>query len=50
MPENRTLSAAPDASGGGTGTTPANPVSKAVELPPVPKLMAGVMNLRKDDD
>jgi enoyl-[acyl-carrier protein] reductase I len=45
MPENRTLSAAPDASGGGTGTTPANPVSKAVELPPVPKLMAGKRGL-----
>ena len=45
MPENRTLSAAPDASGGGTGTTPAAPVSKAVELPPVPKLMAGKRGL-----
>src|SRR5262245_63282119 len=45
MPENRTLSAAPDASGGGTGTTPATPVSKAVELPAVPKLMAGKRGL-----
>src|ERR1044072_8410335 len=36
MPEDRTLSAAPDASGGGTGPTPATPVSKAVDLPPVP--------------
>ncbi len=45
MPENRTLSAAPDASGGGTGTTPAAPVSKAVELPSVPKLMAGKRGL-----
>ena len=45
MPENRILSAAPDASGGGNGTTPAAPVSKAVELPPVPKLMAGKRGL-----
>jgi enoyl-[acyl-carrier protein] reductase I len=41
MPEDRTLSAAPDASGGGTGAAPAIPVSKAVDLPAVPKLMAG---------
>src|SRR5260221_9705237 len=45
MPENRTVSAAPDASGGGTGTTPANPVSKAIALPDVPKLMAGKRGL-----
>src|SRR5947207_11131539 len=45
MPENRILSAAPDASGGGNGTTPAAPVSKAVELPSVPKLMAGKRGL-----
>ena len=43
MPEDRTLAAAPDASGGGTGT--ATPVSKAVELPSVPKLMAGKRGL-----
>ena len=42
MPNDRTLSAAPDASGGGTAThTP----SKAVELPQVPKLMAGKRGL-----
>jgi enoyl-[acyl-carrier protein] reductase I len=45
MPENRTLSAAPDASGGGTGTPSATPVSKAVDLPSVPKLMAGKRGL-----
>jgi enoyl-[acyl-carrier protein] reductase I len=44
MPENRTLSAAPDASGGSTGT-PAAPVSKAVDIPSVPKLMAGKRGL-----
>ncbi len=45
MPEDRTLTAAPDASGGGPGTAPAAPVSKAVELPSVPKLMAGKRGL-----
>jgi enoyl-[acyl-carrier protein] reductase I len=45
MPENRTLPAAPDAAGGATGTTAANPVSKAVDLPTVPKLMAGKRGL-----
>src|SRR5881394_1795658 len=45
MPEDRILTAAPDASGGGIGTAPATPVSKAVELPPVPKLMAGKRGL-----
>jgi enoyl-[acyl-carrier protein] reductase I len=45
MPENRIITAAPDASGGGTGTTPTAPVSKAVDLPSVPKLMAGKRGL-----
>ncbi len=49
MPENRTLSAAPDGSGGGTTSAPAaspgGPASRAVELPPVPKLMAGKRGL-----
>jgi len=46
MPENRPLSAAPDASGGGTASAAApGPVSRAVELPPVPKLMAGKRGL-----
>src|SRR6516225_1933120 len=42
MPEDRTLSAAPDA-GGSAGTS--NPVSKATELPPVERLMAGKRGL-----
>ena len=49
MPENRTFSAAPDASGGGSASAPAaspgGPASRAVELPPVPKLMAGKRGL-----
>jgi enoyl-[acyl-carrier protein] reductase I len=44
MPEDRTLTAAPDASGGGHAA-PAAPVSRAVELPSVPKLMAGKRGL-----
>src|SRR6059058_1198781 len=46
MPDRRTLSAAPDASGGGTATTPSTHTpSKAVELPEMPKLMAGKRGL-----
>jgi enoyl-[acyl-carrier protein] reductase I len=51
MPETRPLSAAPDASGGGSaGTAAASPAaghasSRAVDLPPVPKLMAGKRGL-----
>ena len=46
MPENRTFSAAPDASGGGSASPAASgPASRAVELPPVPKLMAGKRGL-----
>ncbi len=47
MPVNRTLSAAPDASGGSVSATPSSShtVSKAVELPSVPKLMAGKRGL-----
>jgi enoyl-[acyl-carrier protein] reductase I len=46
MPENRSLSAAPDASGGGTASAAASgAVSRAVELPPVPKLMEGKRGL-----
>ena len=46
MPENRPLSAAPDASGGGPASpAPSGPVSRAVDLPPVPKLMAGKRGL-----
>jgi len=44
MPNDRTLSAAPDASGGGTAS-PTHTPSKAVELPEVPKLMAGKRGL-----
>jgi len=47
MPENRTLSAAPDASGGSgsDSTTSGSAVSKPAELPSVPKLMAGKRGL-----
>jgi len=47
MPDNRPLSAAPDASGGGTATTaaPTHTPSKAVSLPEVPKVMAGKRGL-----
>src|SRR5262249_3764499 len=45
MPEDRPLSAAPDASGASAGTSPTTPVSKAVPLPPVAKLMAGKRGL-----
>ena len=47
MPDDRPLSAAPDASGGGatTATTSDHIVSKAVALPQVPKLMAGKRGL-----
>ena len=47
MPVNRTLSAAPDASGGSgsDSTTSGSAVSKPAELPPVPKLMAGKRGL-----
>jgi enoyl-[acyl-carrier protein] reductase I len=47
MPDNRPLAAAPDAAGGGTATTVpgTHTPSKAVELPDVPKLMAGKRGL-----
>ena len=47
MPDNRPLSAAPDASGGGAATAApgSHTPSKAVELPAVPKLMAGKRGL-----
>jgi enoyl-[acyl-carrier protein] reductase I len=47
MPANRTLSAAPDASGGTVSGTPTSGpgVSKPAELPDVPKLMAGKRGL-----
>ena len=46
MPTDRTLSAAPDASGGGTATsTLPHTSSSAVDLPEVPKLMAGKRGL-----
>jgi enoyl-[acyl-carrier protein] reductase I len=47
MPDDRPLSAAPDAAGGGPATTaPANHTpSKAVSLPEVPKVMAGKRGL-----
>ena len=51
MPETRPLSAAPDASGGGSAGTPAadktggHAASRAVDLPPVAKLMAGKRGL-----
>jgi enoyl-[acyl-carrier protein] reductase I len=47
MPVNRTLSAAPDASGGSVSGTPepGAPLSRPAELPPVPKLMAGKRGL-----
>src|SRR6201989_2721726 len=46
MPDRRTLSAAPDASGGGAATPPpSHTPTKAVELPEVPKLMAGKRGL-----
>jgi len=45
MPIDRTLSAAPDASGGGTASPSSHTPSKAIELPEVPKLMAGKRGL-----
>ena len=45
MPIDRTLSAAPDASGGGTASPSPHTPSKAVDLPDVPKLMAGKRGL-----
>ena len=45
MPIDRTLSAAPDASGGGTASPSTHTPSKAVDLPDVPKLMAGKRGL-----
>jgi enoyl-[acyl-carrier protein] reductase I len=45
MPIDRTLSAAPDASGGGTASPSTHTPSKAVDLPNVPKLMAGKRGL-----
>jgi enoyl-[acyl-carrier protein] reductase I len=47
MPDDRPLSAAPDASGGGTATTaaPTHTPSKAMSLPEVPKVMAGKRGL-----
>ena len=46
MPNDRTLSAAPDASGGGAASpSSTHTPSKAVELPEVPKLMAGKRGL-----
>jgi enoyl-[acyl-carrier protein] reductase I len=45
MPIDRTLSAAPDASGGGTASPSTHTPSKAIDLPEVPKLMAGKRGL-----
>ncbi|WIM11205.1 MAG: Enoyl-[acyl-carrier-protein] reductase [NADH] [Enhydrobacter sp.] len=47
MPVNRTLSAAPDASGGSISgpPEPGATLSRPAELPPVPKLMAGKRGL-----
>ncbi len=45
MPIDRTLSAAPDASGGSAGSPSGHSTSKAHELPAVPKLMAGKRGL-----
>ena len=47
MPDDRLLSAAPDASGGDPATTaaPTHTPSKAVSLPEVPKVMAGKRGL-----
>ena len=45
MPNDRTLSAAPDASGGGPASPSSHTPSKAAELPEVPKLMAGKRGL-----
>jgi enoyl-[acyl-carrier protein] reductase I len=45
MPNDRPLSAAPDASGGGTASASSHAPSKAVELPEVPRLMAGKRGL-----
>src|SRR5215469_18009978 len=48
MPDQRTLSAAPDASGGGTAPaadSSTHTPSRAVELPEVPKMMAGKRGL-----
>ena len=46
MPENRSLSAAPDASGGGSASPSASgTASKAVGLPPVARLMEGKRGL-----
>jgi enoyl-[acyl-carrier protein] reductase I len=46
MPDDRPLSAAPDASGGGSAELPATHTpSRAVQLPQVPKMMAGKRGL-----
>src|SRR6185369_11398318 len=45
MPDDRLLSAAPDASGGDTAPAATHAPSKAVELPDVPKLMGGKRGL-----
>jgi enoyl-[acyl-carrier protein] reductase I len=45
MPVERTLAAAPDASGGGAAAASTHAPSKAVELPEVPRLMAGKRGL-----
>src|ERR1044072_5902060 len=45
MPIDRTLWAAPDASGGGAASPSSHAQSKAVDLPEVPKLMAGKRGL-----
>jgi enoyl-[acyl-carrier protein] reductase I len=45
MPEDRTLAAAPDASGGAAGSPSSHAASRAVDLPAVPKLMAGKRGL-----
>ena len=45
MANDRTLSAAPDASGGTGPSAPSGAVSKPVALPDVPKLMAGKRGL-----
>jgi enoyl-[acyl-carrier protein] reductase I len=45
MPDQRTLSAAPDASGSGTSPSTATTGARPAELPSVPKLMAGKRGL-----
>jgi enoyl-[acyl-carrier protein] reductase I len=45
MTDDRTLSAAPDASGGGSGASTAQPAARSPKLPNVSKLMAGKRGL-----